>query len=160
MRDNQMVGEGTYSSAAIWDNRWVRFRMALTQAGVEARTHGYWIAWVRNFMKGIRPKRSGQATKADVERFLQEIQKAGKTSWQVTQARDAVVLYYQSVKPIKWAQNGVEILWVGPKRLESMGAGQVERPPIREVGAGRRDEGVLPTKYRDFGGRDGVGLRV
>ena len=33
-------------AAAIWDNRWERFKMALTQDGVEPRFQDYYRGWV------------------------------------------------------------------------------------------------------------------
>jgi hypothetical protein len=42
---------------SVWENRWVRFRMALKQSGVEPKMHDYCRGWVLGFLGYLKPKR-------------------------------------------------------------------------------------------------------
>ena len=115
-------------SAAIWENRWVRFRMALKVAGVEPRVHNYCRGWVLGFLGFIKPAKFSQAELGQVEGYLQKLAGEGKEIWQVRHAESA----------------------------EEEGTGDaapVPRPPtVRGAAtfAGRTDTGDLPAKYRNF----------
>ena len=56
-------------AAVIWNKRWERFRMALTQDGVEARFHDYYRGWVLGWLKFIKPKQFQEADGDDVTHF-------------------------------------------------------------------------------------------
>jgi hypothetical protein len=78
-------------SAAIWENRWVRFRMALKVAGVEPRMHEFCRGWVFGF---IKPAKYSQAELGQVEGYLQKLAGEGKKIWQVRQAAEPFQGYF------------------------------------------------------------------
>ena len=149
------------SIAATWDNRWVRFRMALKEAGVEPRAHEFCRGWVLRFIGFIKPAKFDQCSREDLERFFQKMQAESKEVWQIRQAEESLRLFYQEVEPLEWAKDWPEDLVAEAQarrqsRLslpESRDPAKVERPPTESGAArfaGRRDTGELPDKYRAF----------
>ena len=155
-------------SAAIWENRWVRFRMALKVAGVEPRMHEFCRGWVFGFLGFIKPAKFSQAGIGHVEGYLQKLAGEGKEIWQVRQAEESLRVFYREVEPAGWAKDWPFDLM---KKLEfgrgshggtrstegeETGGGDaapVPRPPTASGGttfAGRTDTGELPEKYRNF----------
>jgi hypothetical protein len=49
---------------SVWESRWIRFRLALKQAGVEPKVHDYYRGWVLGFLGYLKPKRFSQAQEA------------------------------------------------------------------------------------------------
>ena len=94
----------TSKSAAIWENRWVRFRMALKIAGVEPRMHEYCRGWVFGFLGFIKPAKFSQAELGQVEGYLQRLAGESKKIWQVRQAEESLRVFYQEVEPAGWAK--------------------------------------------------------
>jgi hypothetical protein len=144
-------------SAAIWENRWVRFRMALKVAGVEPRMHDYCRGWVLGFLGFIKPGKFHQAEIGQVEGYLQKLAGEGKEIWQVRQAEEALRIFYQEVEPTGWAKNWPLDLMRG---LEFGSGGKgvgdaapVPKPPTARGAAsfaGRADTGECPEKYRNL----------
>ena len=151
-------------AAAVWDNRWERFKMALTQDGVEPRFQDYYRGWVLGWLKFIKPKRFQEAECDDLTHFLTKLAAEGKKNWQGRQALEALKVFYQRVEPIGWGQHGfdVDLEKIFKERLEHTRPAEVARPPIRGAQdfAGRGDEGDLPAKYADFVAAVEEGLRT
>ena len=150
-----------HASAAVWESRWLRFRMALTVAGVEPRMHDYCRGWVWGFLGFIKPAKFSQAENGQVEGYLQKLAGEGKEIWQVRQAEEALRVFYREVEPAEWARNWPSDLMRYVKcemrnvseSLADTGAAAVPRPPTARGGAtfaGRTDTGELPEKYRNF----------
>jgi hypothetical protein len=59
------------SARVIWDDRWMRFRMALERRGLEPGCHDFYRGWVLALITFIRPKKFSEANQGDVEEFLQ-----------------------------------------------------------------------------------------
>jgi len=108
----------TSAGAAIWESRWIRFRMALKQAGVEPRMHDFCRAWVWGFLGFIKLGRFHQAGIGYVEGYLQKLAGEGKEIWQVRQAEESLRVFYQEVEPTGWGSGG---------RLMSLGIWNLER---------------------------------
>jgi integron integrase len=140
------------SSSAIWDDRWVRFWMALAGSGVEPRAHNFCRGWVLGFLGFIKPKKFSQAELGDVGGYLQKLAGEGKKKWQVKQAEEALRVFFQEVEPAGWAGSWRKPLFQGLEYGEE-GAAPVPRPPTaggRERFAGRTDAGEFPRKYQKF----------
>ena len=154
-------------AAAVWEDRWVRFRMALKVRGVEAGRHDYYRGWVLKWLGFIKPKSFRQGTEEDFRNFLMRMAGEGKKDWQLRQADEALRVFYQDVQPVAWAKNWpeeaveeVDRLGGGGRRLATDGAAEVPRPPTEGRRTrdflGREDTGELPGKYGDFGSRYSV----
>ena len=157
-------------SAAIWENRWIRFRMALTVAGVEPRMHDFCRGWILGFLGFIKPSKFSQAGIGQVEAYLQKLAGEGKQIWQVRQAEEALRVFYREVEPAGWARNwpvdlmknlefgmrneGVSRGGAESAEAEGTGGGDaapVPKPPTAGGAArfaGRVDTGELPEKYQ------------
>jgi hypothetical protein len=59
--------------AKSWEDRWLRFRMALMTSGVEPRMHDSCRSWILGFLKFIKPRRHTEAMAKDVEEFLTKL---------------------------------------------------------------------------------------
>ncbi len=151
----------SFSSSAVWDEKWLRFRMALKQRGVEPRFQEYYRAWVLGFLGFIKPKRSQDANADAVRSFLEKLALEGKKEWQLRQAEEGVQVFFQEVEPQKWALDWpsfagvIEVAGSGLKEsLESYEPASLGRAPTsgRATGdfAGRSDTGELPERYRAF----------
>jgi len=154
------------SDAAVWENRWVRLRMALKVAGVEPKMHDYCRGWVWGLLGNIRPKKFYQAVESDIRGYLIRLADGGKELWQVKQAEESLRVFYQEVEPAIWAKN-----WPGDllpsslkERMFLTGSAEVERPPTTARGNGRlrdrTDVGELPEKYHAFIGQVEEALRT
>jgi len=141
--------------SAVWDDRWVRFRMALTQAGVEPKTHDYCRAWVLGFLSFLKPVKFFQAEVCHIERYLAFLAGQEKELWQVKQAEQGLRVFFQEVEPVAWAKNWPTDMMPSSfkERLPKTGPAEVPRPPTAggaDRFAGREDTGELPEKYRRF----------
>ena len=133
-----------------WDEKWVRFRMALTAAGVEPRMHDFCRGWILAFLRFLKPRKYYQALAGDVQGFLSVLLAGGKKEWQIRQADESLKLFFTEVQPLDWARN-----W--PERSPTPGGGlaaETERPPakrgrMKELEK-RSDSGKLPAKYVGF----------
>jgi integron integrase len=144
---------GSSAAKAIWDDRWVRFKMALKRRGVEPRYHDYYRGWVLAFIKFIRPKKFSEANQADVEEFLAEMTTSDKQIWQVRQMDEALCVMLSEIDPRNWAKHWPDREFTSlKKKLGSDSPAEVPSPPIHDATrfVGRSDEGVVPTKYRSF----------
>lgn len=146
---------GERTEGSVWENRWIRFRMALRQAGVDPRMHDYCRAWMLGFLGYLKPKRFSQVEAADVRGYLQRVADGGKQLWQIRQAQEAVRVFFTEVEPVLWARSWPEDLV--PKtlkeRLPEEGPAEVPRPPTARNGEGffgRADTGDLPQRYVRF----------
>ena len=148
-------------SAAIWEHRWVRFRLALKVAGVEPEAHDFCRAWILGFLGFIKPARFSQVGVDAVEEYLQNLAEKGKEKWQVRQAEEALRVFYQDVEPTGWAKQWSEDLVEnlkfgaasGLERIERSDPAEVPRPPVAGGAkrfAGRSDTGELSAKYVNF----------
>lgn len=71
----------------------------LAEAGLPERQHPFYAHWVRQFFNANpgKPRRSLSA--GDIARFLQMLKDdPAMNSWQITQARDALILYYEQFR--------------------------------------------------------------
>jgi len=143
---------------AEWEARWVRFRSALTQAGVDPRMQDFCRGWVLGFIGFIKPKRFLQAGYTDVENYLRLLTAQSKTRWQVRQAGESLKIFYTQVEPMQWAKArnlewGIAIRDSDPTG-ESWGPADLGRAPVdgpkMAALAGRVDTGELPEKYEAF----------
>ncbi len=143
-------------TSAIWDARWVRFRMALQQRGVEPRCHDFCRGWVLAWLKFIRPKRFDEGSMDDVRHFVTRLFNENKPLWQIRQAAEALEVFYSEVEPQAWAR-----YWPGDllpeAEKEGLATGEpadLGRAPVEgAVSAawkGRTDTGTLPERYEGF----------
>lgn len=148
-------------AAAIWEDRWVRFRMALKVRGVDSGRHGYYRGWVLKWLGFIKPKSFREGTEEDLRNFLLHICGEGKKAWQLRQAEEALRVFYQDVQPFAWARNWpvdlieeVECCGGEGRRLATDAASEVPRPPTEGKRTRdflcREDTGELPGKYVGF----------
>ena len=83
--NTDIQGNGVRGSLkGIWDDRWVRFKLALTQRGVEVRSHNFYRAWVLGFIRFLKPRAFAESGAGDVKEFLSKLGKEGKGAWQLT----------------------------------------------------------------------------
>lgn len=151
------IESGTFSinskTAAIWEDRWVRFRMALKQHGVEARHHDYYRGWVLSWIRFIKPKGFEEGDLEDTREFLSHLGATGKRGWQVHQAEEALRILFQDVEPREWAKIWPEdLVLLAPQELGPGVAGDVGRGPVGGIErfAGRTDRGECSPKYLGF----------
>ncbi len=138
-----------------WEDRWVRFRIALKVAGIEPKLHDYCRGWLLGFFSYLKPARYPQADETNVREYLQRLADSGKEMWQVKQAEESLRIFLQAVEPVGWAK-----MWPDgmlPKslkeRLPSSAPAPVDRPPTQQQAAqfaGRTDIGALAVKYQGF----------
>lgn len=146
----------TYLTSATWDEKWVRFRLALKQRGVEPQFANFYRGWILNFFKFLKPKKFSEATEIDAQLFLGNLAKEGKKDWQLRQAEEALRVFYQEVAQLKWARDWpLNLLADIRSHLEDgeQGAGDIGRRPTPEIVAdftGRDDRGVLQKRYEGF----------
>ena len=150
--------------AAVWEDRWVRFRLALKQHGVERGHQEFYRGWVLAWVKYIKPRKFDEGNLEDVGAFLSHLGASGRKGWQMHQAEEALRILFQDVEPREWAREWPEgLVRFEPIRLVSERAGVTGRSPLAsaERFAGRTDVGECPSKYEGFlrggWGRDGVG---
>ena len=77
--------------AVVWDDRWIRFRMALEQKGVKPKFQEYYRAWVLGFFGFIEPKKVAELAIENVEKSVAKLSVEGKKEgrqkeWQLRQA--------------------------------------------------------------------------
>jgi len=178
-----------WKDSAEWDARWVRFRMALTEHGVEPGYHDFYRHWVRDFVKTLKPRFFRQATVADLKQFLQGLGSGGKEIWQLRQAEESLRIFYQDVEPAGWAKNWPLGLMPSELKevLEDESPADVGRGPldgaerrggsrvatagdaggdgaVRALGdgvsVGEEDTGELPARYEEFVGLVREALRA
>lgn len=133
----------------------MRFRMALTQAGVEPKTHDYCRAWLLGFFSFSKPLKFSQVDFLHVRGYLQHLADQNKELWQVKQAEESLKVFFQHVEPGRWAKNWPpDLLPVSLKEsLPRTGPAEIPRPPTaggEERFEGRTDTGALPNKYQNF----------
>ncbi len=146
-----------------WEERWVRFRLALNQHGVERGHQEFYRGWVLSWMKFIKPRRFVEGNLEDVGEFLRHLGAGGRKGWQVHQAAEALRIFLQDVEPQAWAKEWPEdLVWLGPQDLTGGKAGDVGRGPLggEDRFAGRSDVGECPAKYADFLDQIQEALRV
>ena len=80
MNLNEPENSAMSMASAIWDKRWERFKMALTQDGVEPRFQNYYRGWVLGWLRFIKPKRFQEVGRDDVTHFLAKLAEEGKKS--------------------------------------------------------------------------------
>jgi len=139
--------------AALWEDRWVRFRMALKKRGVEPKHQDYYRSWVLSWIKFIKPRKFEEGNLEDVEGFLSQLGAVGKKGWQVHQAEEALQIMFEEVEPRSWARHWPEgLVKLAPRDLDSGEAADLGRRPICDAGRfeGRTDCGVCPSKYLGF----------
>jgi site-specific recombinase XerD len=99
-----MIENGESSSAkVIWERRWARLAVALSENGVEPRMQSFCRGWVQGFLRFARPKKYFQVQAEDVEEYLHKLVAEGKQNWQVRQAAESLRVFYQQVELVKWA---------------------------------------------------------
>ena len=64
--------------AVVWDDRWIRFRMALEQKGVKPKFQEYYRAWVLGFFGFIEPKKVAELAIENVEKSVAKLSAEGK----------------------------------------------------------------------------------
>lgn len=155
--DMEDVGHSSHLKSARWDERWLRFRMALKQRGVEPRFQEYYRAWVLGFLSFIKPRKYVEAKSEEVGAFLRKLGGEGKKEWQLRQAEEGIRVFFQDVEPQKWAEDWPTDLLADVKLdIGDFGreAADVGRRPsggrATESFAGREDTGDLPERYRTF----------
>ena len=79
-------------TAALWEDRWVRFRIALKKRGVELMHQDYYRSWVIAWIRFIKPRKFEEGNQQDVEGFLRHLDAVGKKGWQIHQAEEARLL--------------------------------------------------------------------
>jgi len=118
------------------------FFQVLEEMGVEERRRGFYAHWVRQFFnrrKGSRRRRD--LGRRDIEAFLRMLaEQAGVADWQVTQARDALEIYYEQFRGIT----------LGPARKAAAGEDSGSSQPAdeatqRPVTPAKAPAGVLPV---------------
>ena len=150
---------GSSSPQVIWDRRWARFALALSEIGVEPRMQAFCKGWVLGFFRFVRPKKFFQVVTEDIEAYLQKLAAEGKQKWQLRQATDALRVFYQQVEPTTWATP-----W--PKRLARPAGESAKKewldssktaPPVRPPTHGQHsahardaDVGPLPERMQGF----------
>ena len=87
-----------------WEDRWVRFRIALKVAGIEPKLHDYCRGWLLGFFSYLKPARYPQADETNVREYLQRLADSGKEMWQVKQAEESLRIFLQAVEPVGWAK--------------------------------------------------------
>lgn len=149
-------GQGIFTTSKLsgnWEERWLRYRLALKQQGVDARHQEYYRSWVLSWVRFLQPKRLEEGDLEDVRGFLQQMAVAGRKVWQVKQAEEALRIMFQSVEPRSWAR-----IWPDDLvrlTVEGLGGGkaaEIGRGPVAgaERFAGRSDGGECPKKYQGF----------
>lgn len=156
---------GRRSAKAVWDERWVRFKMALRQRGVDARKQDFYRGRVLQFIKSIKPRRLEEAEKGDVERFLVLLREEGCAAWQCRQAEEALQVIFQEVDPRKWAREwptGLVVCGAEEDVISLGGAAALPRGPVGEGTRflGRTDAGGLDGRYAGFVEQVREALRV
>lgn len=152
---NTDTSEGSVSNrvAAVWEERWVRFRMALTKHGVEPKHRDYYRSWVLAWIKFIKPRKFEEGNLEDVEGFLRQLGASGKKGWQVHQAEEALQIMFQEVEPRLWARHWPEgLVKLAPRDLGSGQSADLGRGPLGAASRfeGRTDHGECPSKYLGF----------
>ena len=136
--------------AAVWEDRWVRFWMALKKHGVERKHQDYYRSWVLSWIKFIKPRKFEEGNLEDVEGFLSQLGAAGKKGWQVHQAEEALQIMFQDVEPRAWARHWPEgLVKLAPRDLDSGEAANLGRKPIGDAG---RFKGSTPMRRRNGAG--------
>ncbi len=139
--------------AAIWEDRWVRFRLALKQDGVEKEHQEFYRIWVLGWIKFIKPRKFEEGDLEDVRSYLGHLGATGRKGWQVHQAEEALRIMFQEVEPRGWAGEWPEgLVSFEPVDLMMDGAGDIGRRPLEDAGRfeGRSDTGDCPPKYAGF----------
>ncbi len=141
-----MRTEVGWKNSAGWDDRWVRFRMALSARGVEPGYQDFYRHWIWEFLKAIKPRTFQKAVESDVGDFLQQLGGSGKQIWQLRQAEEALRVFYQDVEPASWAKNWPQdVLPTDSKEvLEDEGPADVGRGPLNR--GDRPIERVVPNQ--------------
>ena len=150
-------------AAALWEDRWMRFRMALKQQGVERRHQDFYRGWVLSWIKFIKPRSFDEGNLEDVRAFLSHLGASAKKGWQVHQAEEALRILFQNVEPREWARYWPDdMVRRVPTDLGSEEAADLGRGLLggAERFVGRSDAGECPPRYEGF--LDGVreSLRV
>jgi hypothetical protein len=70
--------------AAHWEDRWVRFRIALKKRGVELMHQDSYRSWVLAWIRFIKPRKFEEGNQQDVEGFLRHLDAVSKKGWQIT----------------------------------------------------------------------------
>lgn len=71
----------------------------LAEAGVPERQHPFYAHWVRQFFNRNPGKPRRSLGTVDIARFLQLLKNdPAMNAWQITQARDALILYYEQFR--------------------------------------------------------------
>ncbi|MFV0415021.1 MAG: integron integrase, partial [Chthoniobacterales bacterium] len=139
--------------ARLWEERWLRYRMALKQQGVEREHLDYYRYQVWEWIKFIKPKHFDEGNFEDVELFLKHLADGGCKDWKLRQAEEALRVMFQDVEPRKWAVNWPEDLLrhlprdIGRGEVADLGRRPVD-PGVRFDG--RTDVGECPEKYGNF----------
>lgn len=86
---NADSSEGSVSNrvAALWEDRWVRFRMALKKRGVGSMHQDYYRSWVLAWIRFIKPRRFEEGNLEDAEAFCVNLAQPGRRG-QVHQAEE------------------------------------------------------------------------
>ena len=117
-------------------------------AKVEPSKWGYCSAWVMKFGKFLTPRFFSQATVADVEAFYVTLGQESRPVWQLEQADAALMLVFQKMYAMSWAQP-----WKPAWPEGAMSERPLNRPAVKQedpVWTGRSDEGDLPERYVPF----------
>jgi integron integrase len=140
-------------TAALWEDRWVRFRIALKKRGVELMHQDYYRSWVIAWIRFIKPRKFEEGNQQDVEGFLRHLDAVGKKGWQIHQAEEALQIMFQEVEPRLWARHWPEnLVKLSPRDLNSGEAADLGRKPLGDASRfeGRSDSGECPPKYLGF----------
>ena len=79
--------------------------MALKERGVEPRLHDSLRSWMLTFFRSIKPKRFREATDADVRSFISKLRRDDRKHWQIRQANEALMVFFQEVELATWAKH-------------------------------------------------------
>ena len=141
-----MEESASWRDNRVWEGRWVRFRLALKERGIEPGYHDFYRQWIWEFLKSLKPKLFQQGLEVDVRRFLSVLHENGKRVWQVRQAEEALRVFYQSVEPAAWARNWpMGMIPAGMlEELEDESPADVGRGPLER----QKAEGTGPWERR------------
>lgn len=148
---------------AVWEDRWVRFRLALQQHGVEKGFQEFYRGWVLGWIKFIKPRKFDEGDLDDVRAFLSHLRAGERKEWQVRQAEEALRILFQDVEPRAWAKEWPEDLGeLLPHDVVIDRAADIGRRPVAgaERFAGRSDTEECPAKYAGFLNQVEEALRV
>ena len=90
MKTDRQGNFASIRAAAVWEDRWVRFRLALKQHGVERGFHEFYRGWVLAWVKFIKPRKFEEGNLEDVRMLLEGMEGTGRLMAELLYGRDCV----------------------------------------------------------------------